>query len=60
MRFLISVLGYIDCLNSLILTRNILLHATVEMLHGFYVEKYNRRGEMEINGESDERNTRLV
>ncbi len=49
----ISVLGYLDCLNTHALHRNPNLSRVVGVLQGIYLEKCNLRGEAEINGETE-------
>jgi hypothetical protein len=49
----ISVLGYLDCLNTHVSQRNPNLSRVVGVPHGIYLEKCNLRGEIEINGETD-------
>jgi hypothetical protein len=47
----ISVLGYLDCLNTHLIHRNDNLQNTLGILHGLYIDLCNLRGEIEINGE---------
>jgi hypothetical protein len=56
----ISVLGYLDCLNTHLSVRHPTLHRVVASLHGIYIEKCNLRGAIEINGEDDDINNRLA
>jgi hypothetical protein len=56
----ISVLGYLDCLNTHLLHRNQNLSRVVGVLHGIYLEKCNLRGEADINGETELITDRLL
>jgi len=49
----ISVLGYLDCLNSHLLHRNEAIQNTVGTLQRLYIDLCNLRGEIEINGPND-------
>jgi hypothetical protein len=49
----ISLLGYLDCLNTHLQTANAAIQDTVAILQGYYIELCNLRGEIEINGENE-------
>jgi len=49
----ITVLGYLDCLNTHLRRRNANIEATVGELQGIYIDLCNLRGEIELNGEND-------
>ncbi len=49
----ISVLGYLDCLNTHLLYRNANVNNTVRVLQALYIDLCNLRGEIEINGPND-------
>jgi hypothetical protein len=56
----ISVLGYLDCLNTHLVHRNAEIQYVVESLQNIYIEKCNIRGEIELNGESELLTDRLA
>jgi hypothetical protein len=49
----ISVLGYLDCLNTHLLHRNANVDHTVRVLQALYIDLCNLRGEIDINGPND-------
>ncbi len=49
----ISVLGYLDCLNTHLLHRNVNIDNTVRILQALYIDLCNLRGEIAINGPND-------
>ncbi len=55
----ISVLGYLDCLNTHVTNRNVVLQNVNGRLQGIHVDLCNLRGELEINGENEQVTTRI-
>ena len=55
----ISVLGYLDCLNTHVKNRNELLQNVNGWLQGMHVDLCNLRGEIEINGENEQVTNRI-
>jgi exonuclease III len=55
----ISVLGYLDCLNTHLLHRNLNVEETVRILHAIYIDLCNLRGELEINGVNEQVQERI-